>query len=165
VRKALRVWLAAPYTIRRGTGEATPPTDQTSCARRCPSLRKNPEKLGRVRKESNVKNLKNIGMMAAENSAFDYEETCDYYKEIVQKYPLLEHPMKSHDAEAIAEIVVIMGATTIDKILEEVNERAAILNNPIMGRLLLFMVLINIQKEIKNLEKAALTLMTMELFK
>jgi uncharacterized protein (UPF0128 family) len=112
-----------------------------------------------------MKELKNIGLLAVENSAFCREENRDYYKEMAQKYPLLERPIESHNAEAIAEIVVSMGTNTVEKMLEEVNEKAAILNNPDMGRLLLVMVMVNLRKEIKSLEQAVIATIALEMDK
>jgi uncharacterized protein (UPF0128 family) len=112
-----------------------------------------------------MKELKNIGLLTVENSAFCREENRDRYKEMAQSYPFLERPIESHNAEAIAEIVVSMGTNTVEKMLEEVNEKAAILNDPDMGRLLLIMVMANLRKEIKSLEVAIVAMIAMELDK
>jgi uncharacterized protein (UPF0128 family) len=112
-----------------------------------------------------MKNLNNIGLTALENIEFNYEERFDFYKKMVQKFPLFDGSIKPHDAEAIADIVISMGSSTIEKVLEEVNQRAAVLNNPIMGQLLLVMVMANIRRELKNLEEVMITLLSAELNK
>jgi uncharacterized protein (UPF0128 family) len=112
-----------------------------------------------------MKEMKNIGLLAVENSHFNREEKFKHYKELAQTYPFLEHPIKSHDAEAIAEIVMSMGTSTVEKMLEEVNEKAAILNDPDIGRLLLVMVMANLRAEIKSLEQVIIAMIALEMDK
>lgn len=110
-----------------------------------------------------MQTYEHIALGAMKNPARSIEKKRAEIQQTLERLPFFTVVVSDENIEAMAEIISTEIDVSVTELLERINKKAAVLNDPFTGRFLLIFTVISLREEIESFEKMLVDLTLKEI--